>query len=82
MKTVRCSVDRLEGEIAVLLSDEDEVFHLNAKEFSLSVNDIADITIEGERVISVIKRDEVAKERYESNKSRLSALFAKSKKNK
>jgi hypothetical protein len=80
MKTVRCSVDRIEGELAVLISDEDLVFHLNAKKYGLSVNDVIDLVTDGEKAVSVTKREDIASERYESNKSRLSALFAKSKK--
>ena len=81
MKTVRCSVDRIEGSIAVLISDNDEIYHLNARNYSLSVNDVVDITVDGTDIVSLVQKDAVSKERYENNKSRLSALFKKNKTN-
>ena len=80
MQTVRCSVDRIEGKLAVLISDDDRVFHLNTDKYELHVGDIFDLTIEGDVITSAVCRPEERNSRLESNKKRLSALFAKGKK--
>ena len=80
MKTLRCSVDRIEDELAVLVSDDNRTLHLKAKDYSLSVNDVVDITLEGDKITTVKKQPEEAHSRYEKNEGRLKALFAKNKK--
>ncbi len=81
MKIIRYSVDRLEGDVAVLIPDESkEKLELSASKYGLSENMIVDITFDEERIVEVKNQPTVANERLERNKSRLSALFAKGKK--
>ena len=80
-KTIRMSVDRLEGELFVLIPDEGEkVLHLSKGKFDISVGDVVDVTLLGDSVLSVSKCAEEAKAREADVSSRLSALFSKGKK--
>ena len=82
MKTERYAVDRIEDGLAVLIADNDGVaaLTLSADEYSLRVNDIVDITAEGDSIISLERRDDIRDERLASVKSRLQGLFKRSKK--
>ena len=80
-KTIRMSVDRQEGSILVLIPDEGaKEVHLDKAEFPLSVGDIADVTLEDDTVLSVVRREEEKKARESDYSARLSALFSKGKK--
>lgn len=80
MKSGKYAVDRIEGELAVLISDGGTVVHLPLSEHSLKVNDLVLLTFDGEGLISLKMLDGERDERLKQNKSRLSALFAKGKK--
>jgi len=78
MKSGKYAVDRIEGELAVLISDEDGTsLHLPWREHSLKVNDILLLDFDGDRLVSLKRLDGEKEERLKNNRSRLSALFAK-----
>lgn len=80
-KTIRMSVDRQEGSILVLIPDEGaKEVHLDKAEFPLSVGDVADVTLEDDTVLSVVRCEEEKKARESDYSARLSALFSKGKK--
>ena len=80
-KTIRMSVDRLEGELFVLIPDEGEKeIRLPKGQFDLSVNDVADVTMQDDIVLSVSRCKKETKSREDEMNARLSALFAKGKK--
>ena len=80
-KTIRMSVDRQEGSILVLIPDEGaKEVHLDKAEFPLSVGDVADVTLEDDTVLSVVRCEEEKKTRESDYSARLSALFSKGKK--
>ena len=80
-KTIRMSVDRLEGELFVLIPDAGEKeLCLTKGRFDISVGDVVDVTLLGDAVLSVSKCVEEAKAREADVSTRLSALFAKGKK--
>ncbi|MBQ8720177.1 MAG: hypothetical protein IJY65_04005 [Clostridia bacterium] len=77
----RFAVDRIEGALAVLISDSDnEILTLPYEEYGLSVNDILDITLEGGKVLGIVRLENEKDARLKKNSARLSALFAKGKK--
>ena len=77
----RYSVDRIVEGIAVLIPDgEGDALHLDANEYSLSANDIADIELDGSKVLSLTKDERARAERLSKAKSKLHSLFAKKKK--
>ena len=81
MKTLRYSVDRIEGGIAVLIPDEGKAkLELSASVYAFKPNMILDITFDGNEIKKIKELPEVANERLEANKSRLHSLFAKNKK--
>ncbi len=80
-KTVRACVDRQEGDLLVLVPDEGNAYiHLLRAEYSLPVGSVVALTMEGDTVIDALLLPEETEARRQSNKSRLSALFAKGKK--
>ena len=80
-KTVRYSVDRREGALLVLIPDEGQKeLLLDASKYDFSVNDLLDVTLDGETVLAVMPCKKETDDRKESMKNRLSALFAKGKK--
>jgi hypothetical protein len=80
-KTIRMSVDRQEGSILVLIPDEGaKEVHLDKAEFPLSVGDVADVTLEDDTVLSVVRCEEEKKARESDYSARLAALFSKGKK--
>lgn len=80
-KTIRMSVDRQEGSILVLIPDEGaKEVHLDKAEFPLSIGDVADVTLEDDTVLSVVRCEEEKKARESDYSARLSALFSKGKK--
>ncbi len=80
-KTVRYSVDRREGELLVLIPDEGQKeLLLRSSQYDFSVNDILDVTMDGETVLEVTLCKGETEGREKSMQTRLSALFAKGKK--
>lgn len=80
-KTVRYSVDRQEGDLLVLIPDEGQKeLLLDAKKYSFHTNDVIDIDLDGDTVLSVTLCEGEADKREQSMKARLSALFAKGRK--
>lgn len=80
-KTIRMSVDRQEGSLLVLIPDEGtKEVHLDKSRFALSVGDVADVTLEGDTVLSVVRCEEEKKARESDYSARLAALFSKGKK--
>lgn len=80
MKSEKYAVDRIEGELAVLISDEGSILHLPKEKYSLKVNDLLLLTFEGDKLLSLEMLEVEKERRLEKNKSRLSALFAKGRK--
>ena len=79
--TFRYSVDRIEEGTAVLIPDGNEkTLYLNSEEYKLYENDIVDITFNDGEIVSLQKDDTARDERLSTAKSKLKALFAKSKK--
>lgn len=79
--TKRYAVDRIEGSYAILVPDgEKGKLELPLSDFDLKVNTIVDVTFENDRPVSVARAEGEEERRLEKNKSRLHALFAKSKK--
>lgn len=80
-KTVRYVVDRREGDLLVLIPDEGQKeLLLDAKKYSFRANDVLDVFLDGDTVLSVTLREGEADKREQAMKARLSALFAKGKK--
>lgn len=80
-KTIRVSVDRAEGEILVLIPDEGNAeIRLKKGDFDLTVGDVADVTLEDEKILSVQKCEEEKRARTQDMGARLASLFAKGKK--
>ena len=80
-KTIRMSVDRLEGTLFVLIPDAGEKeICLPKGQFDISVGDVVDVTLLGDAVLSVSKCTKETKAREADVSTRLSALFAKGKK--
>lgn len=80
-KTVRYSVDRREGELLVLIPDDGQKeLLLDRGQYDFAVNDILDVTMDGETVLAVTPCKKETDDRERSMKNRLSALFAKGKK--
>ena len=81
MKNGKYAVDRIEGDVAVLISDDDGSYlHLPRDEHALSVNDLVYLEFESDNLISLKRLDEEKEVRLNKNKSRLEALFAKGRK--
>ena len=81
MKNGKYAVDRIEGDVAVLISDDDGSYlHLPRGEHALSVNDLVYLEFDNENLISLKKLDGEKEDRLNKNKSRLQALFAKGRK--
>jgi hypothetical protein len=78
--TKRCSVDRIEGDILVLISDDGFEYHLKASDYSYKVNDVVDVSVDRDKIILVKNCPEEKERRLKENRSRLSSLFAKGKK--
>ena len=78
----RYSVDRIVDGIATLVHDGDgATIYIEAAKYSLSVNDIVDVTFDGDLVLSLTKDEEEKQRRLMMAKSRLHSLFNKSKRN-
>jgi len=80
---IRYSVDRAEGDILVLIPDDDShaVLKLNRTAYPYSVNEVLDIELDGEgKVLSATRCESERDERLKKNKSRLEALFKRGKK--
>ena len=81
MKNGKYAVDRIEGTLAVLISDADcSVYHLPTDKYSLKVNDVVMLEFDGDALASLRRLDEEKDERLKRNRERLNALFAKGKK--
>lgn len=81
MKTLRYSVDRIEGALAILVPDDGKsVIELPVSLFNFKVNMIVDVTFDNEKAVSITEVSGEADNRLAVNKSRLHSLFAKNKK--
>ena len=81
MKNGKYAVDRIEGGLAVLISDDDgSAIHLPSDEHGLSVNDLVYLEFDNGRLSSLKRLDGEKEARLKKNKSRLEALFAKGRK--
>ena len=79
--TKRYAVDRIEGSYAILVPDgEKGKLELSLSDFDLKANMIVDVTFDDGRPVSVAHVEGEAERRLEKNKSRLHALFSKSRK--
>ena len=75
------SIDRIEGDIAVCISDDDERIDVSLGElYGMSVRDVFSAEICGEELIGVIPMPEERDRRIERNRKRLHDLARKSKK--
>ena len=80
-KIIRMSVDRQEGSLLVLIPDDGtKEVHLDRSKYPLSVGDVADVTLQDDTVLSVVRCEEEKKARESDYSARLSALFSKGKK--
>jgi hypothetical protein len=74
-------VDRIEGNLAVLVSDEGKhTITLSAQDFGLHTNLTVDVTFDGEQIISVKEVAGESERRLAENTNRLHALFSRNKK--
>ncbi len=75
------SVDRVEGDIAVCISDDDDVVNLPADTLGgLKPNDIFSARIEGEGLVDITPMPEERDRRLAQYRARLHALARRSKK--
>ena len=75
------SIDRFEGELAVCLSDNDDVVVVTVASLGgLVPNDIFAAFIEGDKLIEITPMPEERDRRIERNRKRLHDLARKSKK--
>ncbi len=76
------SFDRVEGELAVCVSDDDEQVEVPVAELSgLSVRDVFSASVKDGHLVDITPMPEERDRRLQSNRSRLHAL-AKRRKNK
>ena len=80
-KTIRMAADRYEDSFIVMIPDDGgDALLLGKADYDIAVGDVADVTMEDGRVLSVSVSKDEAKAREERNRSRLAALFAKGRK--
>ena len=81
MKKIRFSVDKITGDIALLVPDDDgKPITVSATEHELRENDVADVTISDEKIVKIEILKSEAEARLASNASRLRSLFSRNKK--
>lgn len=74
------SVDRLEGDIAVCISDDDIKLDINKELLvGMTVNDIFSAEFDGESVSDIVPMPEERDRRLKANRERLERLFNRKK---
>ncbi len=75
------SLDRLEGDLAVCISDDDEVVAVTLDSLGgLEVRDVFSARIDGDRLVDIIPMPGERDKRLSRNRARLHALAKRSKK--
>ena len=75
------SVDRIEGELAVCISDDDDKINVPVSElFGMTVRDIFEATLNGDKLSDVVPMPEERDRRLERNKKRLHDLARRNRK--
>ena len=74
------SIDRIEGEVAVCISDDDRTFHVPTDSLcGMGVRDVFSARVEGESLLDVTPEPEERDRRIKANRERLHALARRSK---
>ena len=74
------SIDRIEGDIAVCISDDDDKLDLDKKLLcGMTVNDIFSAEYDGESISDIQPMPEERDRRLKENRERLQRLFNRSK---
>ena len=74
------SVDRIEGDIAVCISDDDIKLDINKEILGgMTVNDVFSAELDGESISDVVPMPEERDRRLKRNRERLQRLFDRSK---
>lgn len=79
MDTKRYSVDQIRSGVITLVGDDDSVLTLRESDYELCVNDVVDIELSGERILSVRKNDAEKEKRLKKNRDLFNSLFKKRK---
>lgn len=75
------SVDRIEGELAVCISDDDDKIDVPVSElFGMTVRDVFSATFDGDKLSDVVPMPEERDRRLERNKKRLHDLARRNRK--
>ncbi len=75
------SIDRIEGELAVCISDDDDKINVHVSELcGLGVRDVFAATLDGEKISDVVPMPEERDRRLERNKKRLHDLARRNRK--
>ena len=75
------SLDRIEGELAVCISDDDEQVTVTYSSLgTLKVRDVFSAEVDGDKLINITPMPEERDRRLEANRSRLHALAKRTKK--
>ena len=75
------SVDRIEGELAVCISDDDDKINVPVSElFGMTVRDVFEATLNGDKLSDVVPMPEERDRRLERNKKRLHDLARRNRK--
>ena len=74
------SVDRIEGNIAVCISDDDDKLDIERSSLGeMQVNDVFSAEFDGEHISDIIPMPEERDRRLKANRERLQRLMARSK---
>ena len=74
------SLDRLEGDLAVCISDDDDVVVVPVATLgTLAVRDVFSARVEGDTLCDVVPRPDERDRRIEESRARLHAIAGKSK---
>ncbi len=75
------SVDRIEGELAVCISDDDDKIDVPVSElYGMTVRDVFEATLDGDKLSDVVPMPEERDRRLERNKKRLHDLARRNRK--
>ncbi len=75
------SLDRVEGELAVCISDDDDIVIVKRDTLSeIEVRDVFSAESDGESLVNIVPMPEERDRRLDKNRSRLHALAKRSKK--
>ena len=75
------SVDRIEGELAVCISDDDDKIDVPVSElFGMTVRDVFEATLDGDKLNDVVPMPEERDRRLKRNKKRLHDLARRNRK--